>query len=185
MSRVVVIAAVSGCLCSITFSAQAQSLDRRLFASETVYELHLTNPAFARCDTNRDGAFQPEELACYDALPVRTSYLPPAPVAQSTPIIDTSVEAAATTAATSVRAKKAAAPDPLAASNRTLIIVRRSRDAIGSFADPKPFAKAAGAEFAWPTTTSRTTRSGRRAASSRPPSSIMARSCATIPISTR
>ena len=27
--------------------------------------------------------------------------------------------------------------------------MRRSRDAIGSFADPKPFADAAGAEFAW------------------------------------
>jgi hypothetical protein len=144
MSRVVVIAAVSGCLWSIAFSAQAQNLNRRLFANEAVYELHLANPAFARCDTNRDGAFQPEELACYDALPVKASYLPPAPVAPRSPIIDTSVEAATT----SVRVK-AAAPDPLAASNKTLLIVRRSRSAIGSFADPKPFGQAAGAEFAW------------------------------------
>jgi hypothetical protein len=145
MSRVVVIAAVCGCLWSITFSAQAQSLNRRLYANEAVYELHLANPAFARCNTNRDGAFQPEELACYDALPIRASYLPPPPAAPRSPIIDTSVEAGAT----SVHAKKAAAPDPLAASNKTLLIVRRSRSAIGSFADPKPFGQAAGAEFAW------------------------------------
>ena len=40
-------------------------------------------------------------------------------------------------------------PDPLAASNSAFLIVRRSRAAIGSFASPKPFGKAAGAEFAW------------------------------------
>jgi len=149
MCRVVVIAAVSGCLCSFAFSAEAQDLNRRLFASEAVYELHLANPAFARCDTNRDGAFQPDELACYDALPIKASYLPPAPARPSAPIIDTSVEAAAETAAISAKAKKETTPDPLAASNKALLIVRRSRDAIGSFADPTPFADAAGAEFAW------------------------------------
>ena len=42
-----------------------------------------------------------------------------------------------------------APPDPLAASNSAFLIVRRSREAIGSFASPKPFGKAAGAEFAW------------------------------------
>ncbi len=83
MSRMVVIAAVSGCLCCFAFSAQAQELNRRLFASQAVYELHLTNPAYARCDTNRDGAFEPEELACYDALPIKASYLPPPPVKPS------------------------------------------------------------------------------------------------------
>jgi hypothetical protein len=149
MSRVVVIAAVSGCLCSFAFSAQAQDLNRRLFASEAVYELHLTNPAYARCDTNRDGAFEPEELACYDALPIKASYLPPPPVKPATPLIEASVEAAAKAAASSGRAAQAAPPNPLAASNKALLIVRRSRDAIGSFADPKPFADAAGAEFAW------------------------------------
>src|SRR3546814_7292870 len=65
------------------------------------------------------------------------------------PIIDTSVEAAPEAVASSRRAAQAAPPDPLAASNKALLIVRRSRSAIGSFADPKPFAKAAGAEFAW------------------------------------
>ena len=145
MRRVVVIAAVSGCLCSFAFSAEAQDVNRRLFASEAVYELHLTNPAYRSCDANRDGAFQPEELACYDALPIKASYLPPPPVKPSALIIDTSVEAAAS----SRRAALAAPSDPLAASNKAFLIIRRSRDAIGSFADPKPFAKAAGAEFAW------------------------------------
>ena len=149
MCRVVVIAAVSGCLYSFAVSAEAQDLSRQLFASEAVYELHLANPAYRRCDTNRDGAFQPEELACYDALPIKASYLPPPPVRPSAPIIDTSVEAAPEAVASSRRAAQAAPPDPLAASNKALLIVRRSRSAIGSFADPKPFAKAAGAEFAW------------------------------------
>ena len=66
MSRMIVIAAIFGCLCFN--SAIGQTINRRLFASNAVYELHLANPAFQRCDTNRDGAFQPEELACYDAL---------------------------------------------------------------------------------------------------------------------
>jgi len=149
MCRVVVIAAVSGCLCSFAVSAEAQDLNRRLFASEAVYKLHLANPAYRSCDANRDGAFQPEELACYDALPIKASYLPPPPVRPNALIIDTSVEAASETAASSRRAALAAPPDPLAASNKAFLIVRRSRDAIGSFADPKPFAKAAGAEFAW------------------------------------
>lgn len=149
MSRVVVIAAVSGCLCCFVFSAQAQDLNRRLFASEAVYELHLTNPAYASCDSNRDGALQPDELACYDALPVKASYLPPSPVQPSAPIVEISVEASAKAAAASERAAKDASPDLLAASNKTRLIVRRSRNAIGSFADPTPFAKAAGAEFAW------------------------------------
>src|SRR3990170_729322 len=94
MCRVVVIAAVSGCLYSFAVSAEAQDLSRQLFASEAVYELHLANPAYRRCDANRDGAFQPQELACYDALPIKASYLPSPPVKPSTPIIDTSVEAA-------------------------------------------------------------------------------------------
>ena len=47
------------------------------------------------------------------------------------------------------RAAMAAPPDPLAARNEAFLIVRRSRDAIGSFADPTPFANAAGGEFAW------------------------------------
>jgi hypothetical protein len=46
-------------------------------------------------------------------------------------------------------ARQEAAPDPLAASNDAFLLVRRSRSAIGSFADPKPFGQAAGAEFAW------------------------------------
>ena len=149
MCRVVVIAAVSGCLGSFACSAEAQDLNRRLFASDAVYELHRANPAYRSCDANRDGAFQPEELACYDALPIKASYLLLPPVRPSSPIIDTSVEAAANTATTSARAKNDAAADPLAASNKVRLIVRRSRSAIGSFADPTPFAKAAGAEFAW------------------------------------
>lgn len=104
MSRVVVIAAVSGCLCSFAFSAQAQDLNRRLFASEAAYELHVSNPAYRRCDANRDGAFQPDELACYDALPVKASYLPPSPVQPSAPLIEISVEASAKAAAASERA---------------------------------------------------------------------------------
>lgn len=145
MCRVVVIAAVFGCLC-IT-SAIGQTLDRRLFQSEAVYELHLANAAYRRCDANRDGAFQPDELACYDALPIKASYLPPPPIKPSTLLTGTAVEAAPKTAA--ARAKNEATPDLLAASNKAFLIVRRSRDAIGSFADPKPFANAAGAEFAY------------------------------------
>jgi hypothetical protein len=64
-------------------------------------------------------------------------------------IIDASVEAAAARTAVVAGARQEAAPDPLAASNDAFLLVRRSRDAIGSFADPKPFASAAGAEFAW------------------------------------
>lgn len=148
MCRVVVIAAVSGCLCFFAVSADAQDLNRRLFASEAVYELHLANPAYRSCDANRDGAFQPDELACYDALPIKASYLPPAPIRTNTPIIDISVEAPQAVTQ-SRRAAMAAPPDPLAASNNAFLIVRRSRDAVGSFASPKPFARAAGAEFAW------------------------------------
>jgi hypothetical protein len=147
MCRVVVIAAVSGCLGLFAVEAHAQDLNRRLFASDAAYELHLANPAYRSCDANRDGAFQPDELLCYDALPIKASYLPPAPVRASTPIIDTSVEAPR--AVSQSAAALAAPPDPLAASNKAFLIVRRSRSAIGSFADPKPFAKAAGAEFAW------------------------------------
>jgi hypothetical protein len=147
MCRVVVIAAVLGCLC---FSAaEAQDLDRRLFASEAVYELHLANPAYRSCDANRDGALQPDELLCYDALPIKASRLPAAPIRSSTPIIDASVEAAAARTAVIAGARQEAAPDPLAASNNAFLLVRRSRSAIGSFADPKPFGQAAGAEFAW------------------------------------
>jgi len=139
MSRVVVIAAVSGCLCSFAFSAQAQDLNRRLFASEAAYELHLANSAYRRCDANRDGAFQPDELVCYNALPIKASYLPPPPVKPSAPLIETSVEAAPKAAAGSKRVAIDAPPDLLAARNQTLLLVRRSRNAIGSFADPKPF----------------------------------------------
>jgi hypothetical protein len=150
MCRVVVIAAVSGCLWSFAVSAEAQDLNRRLFASEAVYELHLANPAYRSCDANKDGAFQPAELPCYDALPIKASYLPPPPIKSSAPvIIDTSVEAASKAASTTRPAAQVAPPDPLAASNKAFLIVRRSRDAIGSFASPKPFGKAAGAEFAW------------------------------------
>jgi hypothetical protein len=149
MCRVVVIAAVSGCLCSVAFSAEAQELNRRLFASEAVYELHLANPAYRSCDTDRDGAFQPEELLCYDALPVKASYLPPPPARPAAPIIDTSVETVPKASAWSRPGAQAGPTDPLAASNKTLLIIRRSRAAIGSFADPKPFGDAAGAEFAW------------------------------------
>lgn len=62
MCRVVVTAAVAGCLCSVSFPVEAQNFNRRLFASEEVYELHLANPAFRQCDRNRDGALQPDEL---------------------------------------------------------------------------------------------------------------------------
>jgi len=144
-----VIAAVFGCLFCGASAAIAQALDRRLFASESVYELHLANPAYRSCDADRDGALQPDELACYDALPVRASYLPPSPVKPSPSLIETSVETSTKSAATSDNPVKDASPDLLAASNKSLLIVRRSRDAIGSFADPKPFADAAGAEFAW------------------------------------
>ena len=121
----------------------------RLFASDAAYELHLANPAYRSCDANRDGAFQPDELLCYDALPIKASYLPPPPVRTTIPIIDASVEAAAARTAVVAGAKQEAAADPLAVSNKAFLIVRRSRSAIGSFADPKPFANAAGAEFAW------------------------------------
>jgi hypothetical protein len=150
MSRVVVIAAVSGCLCSFAVPADAQDLNRRLFASEAVYELHLANPAYRSCDANRDGAFQPDELACYDALPIKASYLPPAPVRTSTPIIiDASVDVPKARPQSRHGPFAAPPPDPLAASNDAFLIVRRTRAAIGSFASPKPFGKAAGAEFAW------------------------------------
>jgi hypothetical protein len=149
MCRVVVIAAVSGCLCFSAVRAEAQDLDRRLFASEAVYALHLANPAYRSCDANRDGAFQPDELLCYDALPIKANNVPPPPARTGTPIFDASVEAAAARTAVVAGARQDAVPDPLAASNEAFLIVRRSRNAIGSFADPKPFASAAGAEFAW------------------------------------
>jgi hypothetical protein len=149
MCRVVVIAAVSGCL-SFAVPADAQDLNRRLFASEAVYELHRANPAYRSCDANRDGAFQPDELTCYDALPIKASYLPPAPVRTSTPIIiDASVDVPKAGAQSRRGPLAVPPPDPLAASNDAFLIVRRSRAAIGSFASPKPFGKAAGAEFAW------------------------------------
>ena len=47
MRRVVVIAAVFGCLFCGASAAIAQALDRRLFASESVYELHLANRPIA------------------------------------------------------------------------------------------------------------------------------------------
>lgn len=145
MSRMVVIAAVLGCLCIQT--AAAQTPNRRLFASEAVYELHVSSPAFQRCDANRDGAFQLEELVCYDALPVKASYLPPPPIKPSVPLVDAALRSKPTLAVAAVA--KEAEPDPLSAANESFFIVRRSRAAIGSFADPKPFGKAAGAEFAW------------------------------------
>ena len=144
MSRMVVIAAVFCCVCFD--SAIGQTINRRLFASEAVYELNLTNPAFQRCDINRDGAFQPDELACYDALPVKAAYLPPPPVKPNPPLMDVAVRQASTASATLA---EGAEPDPLAASNESFLIIRRSRAAIGSFANPKSFADAAGAEFAW------------------------------------
>jgi hypothetical protein len=146
---VVVIAAVFGCLCCFASAASAQTVDRRLFASEAVYQLHLINSAYRSCDANRDGAFQPDELLCYDALPIKASYLPPPPAKPSAPLIEASVQASPKARSASLRAAEDAKPDPLAASNRTRLIVRRSRDAIGSFTSPKPFADAAGAEFAW------------------------------------
>ncbi len=149
MCRVVVVAAVSGCLCFATSSAGAQQLNRRLFASEAVYQLHLADPAFRNCDTNRDGAFEPEELACYDAQPKSASYVPPPPVRPNAPlIIDTAVEAAPK-AARSAAGGAAPASDPLKASSHVGFLVRRTTNDIGSFADPTPFSDAAGAEFAW------------------------------------
>ena len=79
MRKVVLVAAVSGCVGLVVSTAEAQELNRKLFASEAVYQLHLTNPAFRTCDINRDGAFGPEELPCYDAQPKLVSYVPPPP----------------------------------------------------------------------------------------------------------
>jgi len=79
MRGLVVIAAVSGCLCCVASSVKAQQLNRRLFSSEAIYQLHLADPAFRNCDTNRDGAFEPDELTCYNAQPKTVSYVPPPP----------------------------------------------------------------------------------------------------------
>jgi hypothetical protein len=115
--RRVVVAAVSGCLCCTFTSAGAQQLNRRLFPNDAVYQLHLADPAFRNCDTNRDGAFEPEELACYNAQPKTASYVPPPPVAAAAPIIiDTAVEAVPKSAR-SAAGDAAPAADPLKASN--------------------------------------------------------------------
>ena len=149
MRRVVVVAAVSGCLCCLVSPAGAQQLNRRLFASEAVYQLHLADPAFRNCDTNRDGAFEPDELACYNAQPKTASYVPPPPARPNAPlIVDTAVEAAPK-AARSAAGGVAPASDPLKASSSVGFLVRRNVDDIGSFADPTDFSDAVGAEFAW------------------------------------
>jgi hypothetical protein len=145
MRKVVVVAAVSGCVSLVASTAEAQQLNRRLYASEAVYQLHLADPAFRNCDTNKDGAFEPGELACYNAQPKAVSYVPPAPIKPNAPIIDASVEAAPKGAA----AAGGDPTNPLLPHNQTHLLVRRSMEDIGSFADPTPFDSASGAEFAW------------------------------------
>ena len=146
MRGLVVIAAVSGCLCCAASSAGAQQLNRRLFPSDAVYQLHLADPAFRNCDTNRDGAFEPEELACYNAQPKTVSYVPPPPVRLPVAVFEAAVQAVPKEARTE---ETVPASDPLKASNSVRLLIRRSTNDIGSFADPTPFADASGAEFAW------------------------------------
>ncbi|HUU67310.1 MAG TPA: hypothetical protein VMW57_08550 [Methyloceanibacter sp.] len=148
MSQFVFSATAFACVLSMLSAADAQPLNRRVFASEAVYDLHVANPAFRRCDAKSDGALQPDELACYDAFPVKASFSLPAPVPPRTPIIEAAVEPTQRRSP-ALTATTVATDDPLTASNETHLIVRRSRNAIGSFADPAPFADAAGAEFAW------------------------------------
>ena len=75
MVRHISFAAVLGCVAVWGTAAGAATVDRALFASEAVYELHLSNPSFRYCDVNKDGAFQPRELKCYD----RVRWTPPRP----------------------------------------------------------------------------------------------------------
>jgi len=111
-----------------------------MFTSEAVYQLHLADPAFRSCDTNRDGAFEPEELACYSAQPKAVSYVLPAPTRPKAPVVQAAVEAAPADPSSAEK------EDPCPQSP---FLIRRSSDDIGSFADPTCFKTATGAEFAW------------------------------------
>ena len=148
MYRIIFIVALFTCVLNGTTAVvSAQPVDRHLFANDSVYHLHVSNPAFRRCDQNRDGALQVDELQCYDALQEPRGH------------VNGSTDAAPSLAAAAMPAPQylakpaGAAPatldDPLAASTQTFLLVRQSKDSIGSFADPTPHAEAAGAEFAW------------------------------------
>ena len=68
MVRYISVATVLASIVICSTASEAVSVERQDFASEDVYELHRSNPSFRYCDINKDGAFQPKELPCYDRL---------------------------------------------------------------------------------------------------------------------
>ena len=93
-------------------------------------------------------AFEPEELACYNAQPKTVSYVPPPPVRPAAPIIvDTAVEAVPK-AARSGRGRSARRGSAQGKQTGGSL-VRRTMNDIGSFTSPTPFDDATGALFAW------------------------------------
>lgn len=132
-------------LCLWGTAAQAEIVDRQKFTTEEVYQLHVSNAAFRFCDANRDGAFQPSELPCYDQF--RASQPLAAPGSQAPARY---VKTTPNLAATLFEAELDAEPyrEQRCRPHKGLL-VRRSKPDIGNLADPICVGEAVGAEFSW------------------------------------
>lgn len=131
-----------GIFCLSTYSVAAQTIERSDFDSEAAYKLHSQDSSFRYCDSNKDGAFQPEELSCYRALLQDTGLLEPA-VELASPAAPVMIEAQSLpeSALEAARQENECVTTPF--------LIRRNLDDVGPFSDPTCFADAIGAELAW------------------------------------
>lgn len=157
MSYIRYLSQVLAVLCLGATAAQAELVDRAHFDSDAVYRLHLSSPAFRHCDANKDGAFQPGELPCYDRIRFNQPAFQVAAQPESEPksqslsepmLLGHRPDTWRTRRLAALKASSNGNDDKICRSD-SWILVRRSKPDVGRLAEPICAKKAIGAEFAW------------------------------------